>query len=91
MREIGLTDGLTEVPQILIEIGICPELELTGSPYGNDVFWGPNMAKGQFPSKGGNWYDYRYGCGGVFRTSVCYGREIRGNTIGMRLAYYGKI
>lgn len=90
VREIGLADGLTEMPQLLIELGICPERQLTGAPYGNDVFWGPNKAVEQFPCRGGNWYDYVYGCGGVFRTSVYYGRELRGNTIGMRLAYYAK-
>ncbi len=90
VREIGLADGLKEIPQILIELGICPEREPTGAPYGNDVFWGPNKSLEQFPCRGGNWYDHVYACGGVFRTSVYYGRDIRGNTIGMRLAYYHK-
>lgn len=90
VREIGLADGLKEIPQILIELGICPEREPTGAPYGNDVFWGPNKSVEQFPCRGGNWYDHVYACGGVFRTSVYYGRDIRGNTIGMRLAYYHK-
>jgi len=31
-----------------------------------------------------------YACGGVFRTSVYYGRGVRGSTIGTRLAYYHK-
>lgn len=90
VREIGLGDGIDVMPQILIELGIAPEREATGAPYGNDVFWGPNKAKEQFPCRGGNWYDYEYGCGGVFRTSVYYGRDIVGDTIGMRLAYYKK-
>ncbi len=90
VREIRLSDGLTAMPQILIELGICPEREATGTPYGNDVFWGPNKSVEQFPCRGGNWYDHVYGCGGVFRTSLYYGRELRGNTIGMRLAYYQK-
>ncbi len=88
IRETTLGDGLLQMPQILIELGICPERLKTGSPYGNDIFWGPNKSVEQFPCRGGNWYDYVYGCGGVFRTSVNYGRDIVGNTIGMRLAYY---
>lgn len=90
VREIGLGEGVEKMPQLLIELGICPERERTGGAYGNDVFWGPNKAKEQFPCRGGNWYDHVYGCAGVFRTSVYYGRDIVGNTIGMRLAYYKK-
>ncbi len=90
VRNIGLADGLCEIPQILIELGVCPERELTGAHYGNDVFWGPNKSVEQFPCRGGNWYDHVYACGGIFRTSVYYGRDIRGTTIGMRVAYYGK-
>ncbi len=90
VREIGLADGLTEIPQLLIELGVCPERQPTGAPYGNDVFWGPNQCVEQFPSRGGNWYDHVYGCGGVFRTSMCYGRDLRGNTVGLRPAYYKK-
>lgn len=88
VRDIGLADGISEMPQILIELGICPERMPTGAPYGNDVFWGPNKAVEQFPCRGGNWYDHEYACGGMFRTSVYYGRDIIGNTIGTRLAYY---
>ena len=90
VRDIGLGDGLEKMPQLLIELGIAPEREKTGAPYGNDVFWGPNKAKEQFPSRGGNWYDYIYGCAGMFRTSVYYGRDIIGNTVGTRLCYYKK-
>lgn len=88
VRDITVGDGVERIPQILIELGICPEREPTGAPYGNDVFWGPNKALEQFPCRGGNWYDHVYACGGMFRTSVYYGRDIIGNTIGMRLAYY---
>ncbi len=88
VREIGLDEGIEKMPQILIELGICPEREKTGAPYGNDVFWGPNKGREQFPCRGGNWYDHVYACGGVFRTSVFYGRDIVGGTIGSRLAYY---
>ncbi len=90
VRDIGLDEGIEKMPQPLIELGIAPEREKTGSAYGNDVFWGPNKAREQFPCRGGNWYDHIYGCAGVFRTSVYYGRDIVGNTIGMRLAYYKK-
>ena len=88
VREMRLSDGLMEIPQILIELGICPERQLTGSRYGNDVFSGPNKSIEQFPCRGGGWYDYKYNCTGVFRTSLWYGRDLVGKTVGMRLAYY---
>jgi hypothetical protein len=90
VRDIGLDESIEKMPQLLIELGIAPEREPTGCAYGNDVFWGPNKAREQFPCRGGNWYDHVYACGGMFRTSVYYGRDIIGNTIGSRLAYYKK-
>lgn len=88
MREFGLASGLLAAPQILIELGIFPERELTGAPYGNDVFDAPNKGEEQIPCQGGNWYDYSYWCAGMFRTSLYYGRDIRGTSIGLREVYY---
>ncbi len=86
MRQVSLGDGLTEFPQILVELGLCPERELTGSQYGNDALSGPSLGIESIPCRGGNWYDYTYNCSGMFRSSFWYGRDIVG--IGMRLAYY---
>ncbi len=89
MREIELGAGLVSAPQILIELGLFPEREPTGAPYGNDIFSGENFGGEHIPSVGGNWYDHTYWCAGMFRTSCWYGgRDLRGNTVGMRLAYY---
>ncbi|MBQ3556258.1 MAG: hypothetical protein IJA11_00465 [Oscillospiraceae bacterium] len=88
IREIGLADGLKEAPQILIELGLFPERLPTGAPYGNDIFSGPNWGEEFIPAMGGQWYDYTYWCGGIFRHSSWYERSLRGNTYGMRLAYY---
>jgi len=86
MRQMELADGLTEFPQILIELGFCPERQLTGARYGNDVLSGPDPGQESIPCRGGNWYDYIYTCAGMFRSSFWYGRDVVG--IGMRLAYY---
>lgn len=88
IREIELAPGLTSAPQILIELGLFPERMPTGAPYGNDIFSGPNVGGEQIPCVGGNWYDHTYWCPGMFRLSCWYGRDLRGNTAGMRLAYY---
>ena len=88
IREMDLASNIPQMPQILIELGICPERIPTCAPYGNDIFWGPNKSVEQFPCRGANWYEYIYGCGGVFRTSCSYGRDIKGDTIGFRLVYY---
>ena len=86
MRQMGLADGLTEFPQILIELGLCPERQLTGSHYGNDIIGGPDLGPESIPCRGGNYYDYIFSCAGMFRSSFWYGRDIVG--IGSRLAYY---
>lgn len=91
IREIGLGADLTEAPQILIELGLFPERLPTGAPYGNDIFSGPNFGGEHMPAMGGQWYDYTYWCAGIFRHSCWYDRYIRGNTYGMRVAYYGDI
>ena len=88
LREMGLAAGLESAPQILIELGLFPERELTGVPYANDILSGPNNMEETIPAMGGQWYDYTYWCGGVFNNSFWYERELQGNTYGMRLAYY---
>ena len=91
MPDMKLADGLTEMPQILIELGFCPERQLTGSPYGRygkEFINGPNKGVEQFPSRGGIWYSYLFQSSGIFNTSLYYGRDLIGNTVGMRLAYY---
>ncbi|MBO5929272.1 MAG: hypothetical protein J6Q42_04560 [Clostridia bacterium] len=88
IREMGLAEGLNSAPQILIELGLFPEREPTGAPYGNDIFSGPNKGEEMWPCRGGNWYDYTYWCAGMFRTSCWYDRDVRADTCGLRLAYY---
>lgn len=88
IREIGLSDGLKEAPQILIELGLFPERLPTGAPYGNDVIAGQNWGGEFMPAMGGQWYDYKYFCAGIFRMSTWYDRSVNGNTYGIRLAYY---
>lgn len=86
MREMRLSDGLAEFPQILIELGFCPERARSGAHYGNDVISGPVLSPEQIPCRGGGWYEYFFNCAGVFRSSFWYGRDIEG--ISSRLAYY---
>ena len=88
IREIRMAEGLPAAPQILIELGLFPERQPTGAPYGNDILSGPNWGEEYIAAMGGQWYDYTYWCGGIFRNSCWYERTLRGNTYGMRVAYY---